>query len=244
MVEMSNDSGSTIKRLQLKYKDLLGQIGKEYSAETFWGKHEDRNDPGVINPTSFLVIKAFNGDIGDRPIGDDITGSSPSVKFLSSSGEPIRNIEEFRAAGHSDVSVCITVSNMGGIDVPSAKVHMLAVAVWGDVSENPEELIPKFERRVELLKSAWVPAESETDVVFDRAFYELKQEDFTSGTSFKYEVVTVAVLVRAYSLSPRDYPTSTEDWPTATCRHTASRYLPNKDLYSGNHLKGPLASSQ
>ena len=242
MVEMSDDSESTIKRLQLNYKDLLGQIGKEYSDEKLWASQEDRSDPGPINPTSFLVIKAFNGDVGKRPIENDIVGNSPSITFLSSSGEPIRNMEEFRAAGQSDVSVCVTVSNMGGIDVPSAKVHILAIAVWGDVSENPEKLVPRFDGRVDLLKSVWVPAEGEADVVFEHAFHQLKQEDFTSGASFNYEVVSVGILVRAYSLSPRDYPTSTEDWPTATCRHAASRYLPDKDLYAGRHLRAPSSS--
>src|SRR5690606_40025850 len=128
-----------------------------------------------INPTSFLMIKAFNGDDGKRPIDAAWTGTSPSITLLSPDKSSIQTMADFRAVGADKVSVGVDVANLGGIDVPSAKVAIELHIVWGAATENesPEELLSRLNGWSYNLISAWVPAEGNACVLWHHPFLSL-----------------------------------------------------------------------
>ena len=132
------------KRREAYNQDALGQL-----AEAF--RRKERKPPDVFHDSSFLYIRSFDGDIGNRPFSSVVFWHSPDLLLspVSSVGAYTTTLQ----AGESYV-IRTVLRNRGDLAVPSAKVELY-------LTDPTLGFDTRFSTRLTTLghvPSAWVPA--------------------------------------------------------------------------------------
>ncbi|MDR2585068.1 MAG: hypothetical protein LBC84_02445, partial [Prevotellaceae bacterium] len=163
---------------------------------------KDPHDKEEFKPSSYLFIRSFDGDNGDRPIPSTIPfWASPDLK-ISPSLSPSSYTTELNA--NTEYNFNCVVHNRGDLSVPSAKVEFYLVKP----SLGFDTRFGKFLGVV----SAWVNSFDSSEV---NLTYRVKPED--AGH--------ICLFARVFSFSPEDLPIDDYALNPVNDRHIGQKNL-------------------
>lgn len=112
------DAEKAIREIDARGRELREQTRKVYE-EAFKGGKEEGKPPPDFEPSSFLLIKSYGGDIGARPMPANIPfWISPAIKV-----RPVGGGDPNTISAGSPYEIECEIHNRGDMPVPSANVE-------------------------------------------------------------------------------------------------------------------------
>jgi hypothetical protein len=200
-------------------RKLIGDL-KARSRQAFKeyvGQHRRREEKGpedsrdTVTDSTFLVIPAFDGDDGARPVATGIaTWHSPAVNIVDESADPVASLETIQGtfspnllAGHTYLFEA-WVHNLGDMVAPAVNVEFfLRSAGMGATAESARVI-------------------GSTVIAIGRNGRSRATVPFTASTG---ELGHHCLLVRASSFNPPDLP---DDWSRLVARE--DRHIGQQNL--------------
>ncbi len=112
------DAEKAIREIDARGKELREQTRKVYE-EAFKGGKEEGKPPPDFEPSSFLLIKSYGGDLGARPMPANIPfWISPAIKV-----RPVGGGDPNTISAGSPYEIECEIHNRGDLPVPSANAE-------------------------------------------------------------------------------------------------------------------------
>lgn len=166
------------------------------------GEHPGKHDDGVVTESTYLVIPAFDGDNGARPIPDGVPAwRSPAVNVISESLDPDTPLE--------------VIQNKNAPTLVAGQTYLLEAWVYnlGDIAANAVNV--EFFRRL-----PGVGATAENAELLGATVISVPRNDRARATlpftASGEHVGHWCLHVRCSSFLPADFP---EDWSALRAKH-------------------------